>query len=250
MNLRIQGMLATTAAAAALLASAHVARADGMPTGPGSYERLSWSGAYVGFESGWNWDHTEFTLDKSHTWDRNGIDAGLLVGYQHQFGPLVAGVEVNIIGNQFDNAGGVAPATSTTGDCNGHAHNCVGRITDVITVGPRLGFAAGRFMPYVTGGWATGSVNFREVGTSGVTVNTGDTRLDGYFLGGGVDWKLARHVVVGIEYRHTDLGSGNMAIYNATSNSPVETIRTRADSDAVLLRGSLLFGREDYAPMK
>jgi outer membrane immunogenic protein len=271
MKLRLQGMLAITAAAAALLASAHVARADGMPTAPATYERPAlWSGAYIGIESGWNWDNTEFHgLGSSNTgvgrahWDRDSINAGLYAGYQHQFGPIVAGVEFSIIGNQFDNGGDVTPTRAFGGgNCPNLIDNCVGRITDVITLGPRLGYAVGNFMPYVTGGWATGSINTRVVpptvgvatATSGVAIEWGDRRLDGYYIGGGLDWKLASHVVVGIEYRHTDFGSGNITTFNPSLNgnttNPVETIRARADSDAILLRASLLFGREDFAPLK
>ena len=129
-----------------------------------------------------------------------------------------------------------------------------------------LGYAVGKFMPYVTGGWASGSVNFRTItqGPLGVTpgvnppgfqatTSTADTRMDGFYIGGGVDWKIAQNAVVGLEYRHTDLGSGTVATINASGSTTFVPliIRQSAESDAILLRGHLLFGREEaVAPLK
>jgi outer membrane immunogenic protein len=256
MKVSLKGMLAT-AAGAALFASAGIALADGMPGG-GSYARPAlWSGAYVGFESGWEWDHTKFDLvpglvfpTLNPTSNRDVISAGLFVGYQHQFGNLVLGVELNLIGNEFDNHKDANPVPIGSGNCIFGLVNCVGRITNEITIGPRLGYAVGNFLPYVTGGFATGSVNFREVFPGGVAAAWGDTRANGWFAGGGLDWKLARNVVVGVEYRHTDLGSTDMTIFNTSGAPGSAIIRAQAESDAVLLRGSLLFGGRDYAPLK
>jgi outer membrane immunogenic protein len=253
MKLGLQGMLATTAAAAAILAGAHVARADGMPGGPGpAYAPALWSGAYVGIESGWDWDsvHTTFTDFDTHShYNRDVLNAGLFVGYQHQFGPLVIGVEASLIGNEFDSMKNAAVVGA--GNCPNPSLNCIGRITDVFTVGPRVGWALGNFMPYVTGGFASGSVNFRAVGANGVATEMEDNRQDGYYLGGGLDWKLARHVVVGIEYRHTDLGTGPTEFdFNPATGANVEHVQNRATSDAIMVRGSLLFGGRDYEPLK
>jgi opacity protein-like surface antigen len=252
MNVRYQGMLATTAAAAALLASADLVRADGMPA-PAYARPASWTGAYIGVESGWDFEsvHGTFPINDSHfKSDRDVINAGLFAGYQHQFGSIVLGVEVNLIGNEFDFHKNVALQPGQIGSCPNNALNCVGRITNEITVGPRVGLAMGHWMPYVTGGWATGSVNFRSVNAAGVATEWADGRQDGWFLGGGLDWKLAPNAVLGVEYRHTDLGSHTAQDFNPTTGTPVELVRTRADSDAVLFRGSLLFGGRDYAPLK
>jgi opacity protein-like surface antigen len=107
-------------------------------------------------------------------------------------------------------------------------------------------------MPYATGGFATGSTNFRAiVKTTGVASDMADVRHDGWFLGGGLDWKLARSVVVGLEYRHTDLGSASSADINpATGLATGITVTSRAETDSVMVRGSLLFGGRDYAPLK
>src|SRR5262249_27223130 len=121
MKVRIQGMLATTAAAAALFAGAGIALADGMPGGPAAYRPALWSGAYVGLESGWEWERGRgdyAPAGTSNNFSRDGASVGLFVGYQHQFGNLVVGVEVDLIGNQFDtrDSHGEAPV-GLNGNC-------------------------------------------------------------------------------------------------------------------------------------
>jgi outer membrane immunogenic protein len=278
---RIQGMLATAAAAAALLAGAYTARADGMPPAPAAYKPPSlWTGFYVGFESGWDWDSVEFksfTNSRLHsTWDRDVVNAGIFVGYQYQWRSLVLGVEANLIGNEFDDSHDDAVrgrfGTCTFGVGAG-VWNCVGKITDVVTVGPRLGWVVGDFMPYATGGYAFGNFDNKKIcgatpisPSSSIGVNCGinggnsaagtaqeasQASSDGWFVGGGLDWKIADHVVVGIDYRHIDLGSVTVSSFNPANGAFVEFDRVRGTSDMVMLRGSLLFGARDVvAPLK
>ena len=41
--------------------------------------------------------------------------------------------------------------------CPARRFTCAARFDDVITVGPRLGWAMGKWMPYLTGGYASGA---------------------------------------------------------------------------------------------
>jgi outer membrane immunogenic protein len=259
MKAKSRSILALTAAsAAALLLGVGASLADGLPApAPAAPTPITtWTGLYIGIESGWDWDHTDFRSPfggATASWNRDVINAGLFGGYQQQFGQIVLGVEFSLIGNQFDNADSsrdVTPKTATSGNCPNPEFNCVGRITDVFTLGPRLGWAAGNFMPYVTGGWATGSLNFRAIPTSGIASEWADGRVYGWYIGGGLDWKLTPNAVVGIEYRHIDLGSVVEQDFNS-AGTPIELVRMRGDSDMILLRGSLLFNpRPEYAPLK
>jgi len=246
MKVRIQGMLATSAAAAALIASAGIAQADGMPGGPAFYDTRPalWTGIYVGGESGWNEDnyHVNFTDFGTHAGStKDGVNVGLFLGAQYQFGSIVVGAEANLIGNEFDFADNKA-VVNGNGNCPNPTLNCVGRVTDVFTIGPRIGFAIGNWMPYATGGYASGSVNFRAINAAGVATEWADNRQDGYYIGGGLDWKVSHHVIVGIEYRHTDLGTGPTQFdFNPVTGANVEHVQQRAESDSVMLRGSLIF---------
>jgi outer membrane immunogenic protein len=272
-------MLATAAAAAALLAGAYTARADGMPPAPAAYKPpSSWTGFYVGFESGWDWDSVEFrsfTNTRLHsTWDRDVVNAGIFVGYQYQWRSLVLGVEANLIGNEFDDSHDDA-VRGSFGTCasgvGARLWNCVGKITDVVTVGPRLGWVIHDFMPYATGGYAFGNFDNKKIcGATGLNcfnptlprgpenvlpagtaVELSQASSDGWFVGGGLEYKVADHVVVGIDYRHVDLGSVNVAFFDPQHGNFIDNERVRGTSDMVMLRGSLLFGARDIvAPLK
>jgi opacity protein-like surface antigen len=250
-------LAASLACTATALIPAGNARADGVARAPAAYTAPStWTGVYIGAESGWETEdvHTRFTEIRAHSnTDRDVINAGLFAGYQQQFGSIVLGVEVNLIGNEFDFHKNLAFQPGQVGTCPAAGFNCTARITDIITVGPRIGWSMGHWMPYITGGWATGNVNFRSQGASGVAVEWSDNSQDGWFLGGGFDWKIAPYAVVGFEYRHVDLGEGPIvAAFDPRIGAPnvVEHLQHNATADAIMLRGSLLFGRQDYAPLK
>jgi outer membrane immunogenic protein len=238
MKVRNQGMLAMAAGAAAILASGGIALADG------------WTGAYVGFESGVQWARFNTLFDVGTGFSNSQdpiVTYGFMLGYQHQFGPLVIGVEADLIGTQADR-----PASTS---CPNPTFNCQDRINDLFTVGPRVGWALGKFMPYATGGYASGSVAYNSVTrATGVQFDKVEQRQDGWFAGGGVDWKISHHAVLSVEYRHYDLGtSGELTPFSATASGtpvPGDRLRQNAEADSVMVRGSLLFGGRDYAPMK
>ena len=75
-----------------------------------------------------------------------------------------------------------------------------------------MGYAAGRFLPYVTGGVAYGHLTNTYTDTSSSFVPGGydeswsDTRV-GWTIGAGVEAEIAHNVSVKVEYLYTDLGS-------------------------------------------
>ena len=79
--------------------------------------------------------------------DHDSPVVGGQIGIQHQFGNFVLGVEGTLtVAFQDDYA-------STA--CPNPAFTCALRFDDVITIGPRLGWAMGKWMPYLTGGYAS-----------------------------------------------------------------------------------------------
>jgi high affinity Mn2+ porin len=253
MKRSLTGILAATATAA-VMASAGVAQADGMPraAAAASYEMPAlWSGGYVGVESGWDIeDHSGRFSSSSIAWSgsRNELAAGLYLGYQRQYGNTVVGLEVNIIGTENDH-----PAA---GSC-GSSLQCTGRMENIFTIGPRLGMSMGNWMPYVTGGWANGGLSFRTLtttgSTSGAAVDESYDRRDGWFVGGGAEWKLAPYAVAGIDYKHIDLGSYATTAFSATSPGTLTNAMSQsATADQIMLRMHLLFGSGGYeaAPLK
>ncbi len=75
----------------------------------------------------------------------------------------------------------------------------------------RVGFSAGRVMPYIAGGVAYGQFQdiLSTVITGGEPFNrTSDVTktMIGYTLGGGVDFAMTDHLIVRAEYRYSDFG--------------------------------------------
>ena len=154
----------------------------------------NWTGFYFGINGGGAFG--------SSTWDSTGsrnVSGGLVggtVGYNYQFGQAVVGVEGDIdwtdINGTTTNACPPAARPATPGSS---------------TVRGRLGYAADRFMPFVTGGAAFGDIRASTPGfaTSSAT-NTGWT------LGGGLEAALAANWTAKVEYLYVDLGNFNCGL--------------------------------------
>ena len=80
---------------------------------------------------------------------------------------------------------------------------CETRNDWLATVRGRLGYAAGRFMPYVTGGAAFGNIKTNIAG-----IGTADQTRAGWTAGGGVEAKIAGPWSAKVEYLYVDLGRG------------------------------------------
>ena len=183
-----------------------------------------WSGAYAGFNAGGAWyDVTHiFTTPGAitpnvTTNDRDAI-FGFHAGAQWQWGAWVAGVEAALTGcfHECRSTSGVLPVAQ------GFEPNVFGehKITNLFTVGPRLGYAWDRVMIFATGGWA--SANLRNAHCSSITnlcdgagsTGNGASRNSGWYAGGGFDYMVHRgalvDVVLGVEYQHFDV-SGSPA---------------------------------------
>ncbi len=97
-------------------------------------------------------------------------------------------------------------------DINGSTTNacpagCKTSDTWLSTVRGRLGYAAGRFMPFVTGGAAFGDI---QASTPGFPQGSADRT--GWTVGGGLEAALAGHWTAKVEYLYVDLGSFNCGL--------------------------------------
>jgi outer membrane immunogenic protein len=234
----------TVIAATAALGGASVALADGyVPRGKVVYERPSdWSGVYFGVSSGYQWNSTDVSIlpaGPSVSMDHDSYMVGGFLGIQHQFGSIVLGVEGNL-GMAFKNNTGTSP-------CPGGG-TCGGRLDDVLTVGGRAGWAAGHWMPYVTGGYASARFT-HEVFVGAALDNTMSTRNQGWYIGGGVDWIVSPGWIAGIEYRHYEFDA-NTGIAFTPAGAAVNFRSLDATADTLMARVSWKFGREVAAPLK
>ncbi len=178
----IGGMLAGPAMAADLSrADAPAVKAPAVVPTP----VFSWTGFYIGANAGYGWGSGD-GLPGSLGADPQGWVGGGQAGYNYQFdNNVVAGVEADLQGGDISaEAGGLSSTLNTLG-----------------TVRGRLGYAAGRVMPYVTGGLAWGNNSLDYLGLDQSKTHVGWT------AGAGVEYALSEHWTAKTEYQYTDLGS-------------------------------------------
>jgi len=228
-------------AAAALLAAAGFApgarAADVFATGH------DWSGFYLGVNGGIGWNDSSVASDFDFQGqrvqslmdqvdgDQSAYTAGVLLGYNLQYGHAVLGAEadLNYLGfNDNQSTMRNLDAYSATKDVSLEA-SWYG------TLRGRAGVAALGILLYGTGGLAYGnmeasaSVNATDIAT-GESVKwdgSSDSTNWGWVAGAGVEYGIS-NVSLGLEYLYVDLGS---AEWNGDRNGPIADFARNSDAD-------------------
>jgi len=244
----------TLASAAALLGVAAPAFAQ-----PAT-EAWTWTGPYVGVNIGYGGGdfHYPFsgTTDAAGTnpvtgqarQSSTGVLGGGQMGYNYQMpNGWVLGLETDIAAADI---GGNSSFSSATAAGNLTAGGVNSKINYLGTLRGRVGkpMFDGRFMPYVTGGFAYGGVrnsaNFTctSCATSG-GLSTGTQTQTGWTVGAGTEYALDRHLSLKVEYLYTDLGSTDITgggVFNAPGVS-LNNADVRENTDANVIRAGLNF---------
>jgi outer membrane immunogenic protein len=206
-----------------------------------------WSGFYIGGELGGAWARVDGSavFGPPATW-RNSRSTGMgggFIGYQYQFSSnIVLGIEANVVA-LFNQNLGLATCVPASG-CTPPGSLVGNRIGDAIwSVGPRLGWAAGMWMPYLTGGYAGTRVNDTYYLPGGVVFEQLSQNRSGWYVGGGIDWAFNPNWIVGVEYRHYDFGTlrGVPTLAGGGLN-PVDSQDLSLRADSVAVRVSYKFG--------
>jgi len=186
---------------------------------------FSWTGWYIGGNIGGGWGESTSTnanylgfdlasvgFDTSPLSSKpSGIIGGGQIGYDWQFNPSwVAGVVADFQGADIKGTAtqpnflGVPDWTATTSES----------LRSLGTVRGRLGWTAGNWMVYGSGGGAYGSVSSTYNVSSSAPNQTGgelsfgansETRF-GWAGGVGVNYAMTQNWIVGLDYLHYDLG--------------------------------------------
>jgi outer membrane immunogenic protein len=174
----------------------------------------NWTGAYFGINGGGGFGGSNW--DSAGSRNVSGAVAGAQAGYNYQFGPMVAGVEGDIDWSDING--------SSTTAC---APGCKTSNTWLSTVRGRLGYAADRFLPYVTGGAAFGDIRASVPGFGQFSQDR-----TGWTLGGGLEAALAANWTARVEYLYVNLGNFNCGLncggISATDNVSFHTNVLRA----------------------
>jgi outer membrane immunogenic protein len=148
-------------------------------------------------QTGYAWGDTDATsfagLGDTYSYDTDGWLGGVHLGYNWQATNFVIGVETDI----------------ELADLSGSGIGTFGSVhsTDIDWIGSlrgRLGYALDRTLIYATGGLAYGDVAIAGPGYSDSETRTGWT------VGAGIEHAFAPNTTARIEYRYTDLGSGDL----------------------------------------
>ena len=150
-----------------IVALSGAAAAADLPVAPAPYYKApvyapayNWSGFYLGINGGGGWGRSTWTT--TGPFDTSGGLVGGTLGYNYQVNQVVLGVEgdidwANINGSTNTGCTAVGGTGCATGD------------NWLSTVRGRLGYAADRFMPYITGGAAFGDIKASGPGSPALT---------------------------------------------------------------------------------
>jgi len=200
-----------------------------------------WSGLYIGLHGGWASSSTSGALgyndaafpnitavDVFGSVDRDLSDAdgwlgGVQIGYSHQVGAIVLGIEADIAHIDGDASGAFTTADGFT------TWNITSDIHSLATLRGRLGFVAGPLLIYGTAGpaWAR-STSENSVACVGCPVTpwaTGEATEShfGWSAGAGAEWALGGGWSLKGEYLYVDLGRQNhQFVGTALSGAPAD----------------------------
>jgi outer membrane immunogenic protein len=154
----------------------------------------NWTGFYIGINGGGGFGRSQW--DSTRGFNTSGGLVGGTVGYNYQFGQGVVGLEGDI---DWANINGTTNTLCPFG-CKTSDHW-------LSTVRGRLGYAADRFMPFVTGGAAFGDIRASTPGFAGANQTNA-----GWTVGAGLEFAIAGNWTAKAEYLYVNLGKFNCGI--------------------------------------
>ena len=247
-----------------------------------------WTGLYVGGHIGGVWGKTDITdqygynvVDPEKTTNirKSGLIGGAQLGFNHQSGYMVYGLEADLGGLNLSGDKSTNLLRYSDSECNGagSGQKCSLNAKYSVSSGMygditgRLGYANDRSLFYVKGGAAflNASVSANYVGANFTTAasysgqrnpstfnyETSET-MWGWTVGAGIEYALTSSISLKAEYQHFDFGNmsydhnGTYAFYK---NSGISALYGAADTsitaDAVTVGINYHFD-SNYGPMK
>jgi outer membrane immunogenic protein len=221
--------LALCATCVITAAATEEARSDG-PYGypsPTVITAPGWTGLYLGAHLGGAWGSSTATDSSSATtltdyWSAapSGFVAGVQLGYNWQFGPMVYGLEGDL-GNL-----GLAGSATTTYVPYGYDTSTNTDAGFYLTLRGRLGFLVNGWLLYATGGYigADTTVSVLEACNSLICSATASASAEsfrsGWTIGGGVEAGISDGWTAKLEYLYYDLGSETAYTNASLSGGP------------------------------
>ena len=193
--------------------------ADGMPSRANYLccESPTWSGVYAGFYAGGAWADTGWTFPFVETFNTapgqhfstspQGAIVGMQGGINYQIGVFLVGAEVSFAGSNMQETL-TGPVTATL-----PADRLRTEVSNLFTATGRVGVVADKFLLYGKGGYANSNVDVKALSgppVPGITANA-NRASDGWVVGGGLEYRLRRSLVLGVEYNYVDLSGSRFS---------------------------------------
>ena len=191
---------------------------------------FTWTGFYVGVSGGFAGDKFVYPVSVTGALAANGsasvTSSGFLVGptvgYNYQFANgMVVGLEADWSWSTVK--GQVNLAAAVPGFGVALSATAGSKLRHLGTVRGRLGYAWDRALLYVTGGWAWGSVRSSltaSLAPLGAVTLSRNNSVNGWVIGGGLEYGLTRNLSFKTEYLYVRLGKGNLVNVNLFGGPP------------------------------
>ena len=215
---------------------------------------MSWTGFYIGGHIGGAWSDVEWsnvTFSNIAFTERfdpgvSGFIGGGQIGYNQQFGNIVLGVEATLSGadlnREFNSV--LFPTVSFSTDIN-----------TIATVTGRFGVAGAQWLFYGKAGWAGAQVEASGRNTDPLALDRFhfDDWRNGWTVGLGLEYKIARNVSVGVEYSFIELNNETDQGLSRLAGLPVTLRDHDLQIQSVTARLNFQFYRDEFRappPMK
>jgi outer membrane immunogenic protein len=214
---------------------------------PAYVAAYNWTGFYIGANLGGAWARVTNTDSfavgattpvNSSSSTLSGVIGGGQLGYNWQTGNLVFGLEADIDGSgERGTSTTVIPAFGT--DTVSNSVRAFG------TARARVGFAADRWLWYVTGGFAWQTVSFSEAFTpiAGTLtgISTGNSTRGGWSVGGGIETALWGNWTGRVEYLYLDTGTWTTTTTGFVAPLPFTAVTNSVRTQNNVVRAGLNF---------
>ena len=196
-------LMGVALAGAAALGFATVAMADGAPRGSlKDYQpapAFTWTGLYIGGHLGGAWSNIDFSknqpgvgLVEPLSFSPSAFVGGGQVGYQMQFGNIVAGVELSYTVGEMSESKPSAVIANRTRSVS---------LDNIFMATARLGTTWDRWLGYVKGGYASANLDIdSNVTSTGVATSASSGRENGWTIGAGIEYAFTNNLIFGAEY--------------------------------------------------
>jgi outer membrane immunogenic protein len=218
------------------------------PSPPVPY--YNWTGFYIGANGGYGWGHQSYSgasvtpfgpATFGGTGNSSGWLAGGQIGFNYEFPTMNVVIGVEADGDWSNIKGSSSSCAALAGGVPaGCAVNSTA-LNDIGTVRGRLGYAWNNVLLYGTGGWAWGTTSGTSTTTcvgpgcpgasipfTGGTATYGNTLLNGWTAGGGIEYGFLPNLTARVEYLHVWFDNVGT---NYTSTTSVGTTTTHIASN-------------------